>query len=112
MLRRCRMFTELSNEIANIVEAAAPSVVQVQGRGRPASGVVYGEALVVTTARAAGGDDYPRVRRADGDWLDAALVGIDPTTRVALLSVPGVPAAPLNAAPLPRVGHFAVAIAR
>lgn len=106
------MITELSNDIANIVEAAGASVVQVQGRGRPASGVVYGEALVVTTARAAGGDEHPRVRRAEGEWLDAVLVGIDPTTRVALLSAPGVAAAPLAAAPLPRVGHIAVAIAR
>ena len=106
------MLTDLSNDIANIVERAAPSVVQVQGRGRPASGVVYGADLVVTTARAAGDNDHPRVRRADGQLLEAALVGIDPATRVALLSVPGLAASAFTPAPLPRVGHVAVAIAR
>jgi S1-C subfamily serine protease len=106
------MLKELSNDIANIVEAAAASVVQVQGRGRPASGVVYEADLVVTTARAAGDDDHPHVRRADGKLLDAALVGIDPTTRVALLSVPGLAGSAFTPAPSPRVGHLAVAIAR
>ena len=106
------MLTELSNDIANIVETAAPAVVQVQGRGRPASGVVYAADLVVTTARAAGSDEHPRVRRSDGEVLEAALVGIDPATRVALLSVPGLAASPFTPAPLPRVGHVAVAIAR
>jgi S1-C subfamily serine protease len=106
------MLTELSNDIASIVEGAAPSVVQVQGRGRPASGVVYAAELVVTTARAAGDDEHPRVRRADGELLEAALVGIDPATRVALLSVSGLAAPPFKPAPLPRVGHVAVAIAR
>lgn len=106
------MLTEFSNHIADIVETAAPSVVQVQGRGRPASGVVYAADLVVTTARAAGSDEHPRVRRSDGEVLEAALVGIDPATRVALLSVPGLAGSPFTPSPLPRVGHMAVAIAR
>jgi serine protease DegQ len=106
------MLSEFSNDIANIVEAAAPSVVQVQGRRRPASGVIYAADLVVTTARAAGDDDHPHVRRADGKLLDATLVGIDPTTRVALLSVPGLAGSAFTPASSPRVGHLAVAIAR
>ena len=106
------MLTEFSNQIADIVETAASSVVQVQGRGRPASGVVYAADLVVTTARAAGSDEHPRVRRSDGEVLEAALVGIDPATRVALLNVPGLSASLFTPAPMPRVGHLAVAIAR
>jgi S1-C subfamily serine protease len=107
------MLTEFSNQIADIVDAVAASVVQVQGgHGRPASGLAYAADAVITTARAAGGDEHPRVRRADGDVLDAELVGVDPATRVALLSVPGLNARPLTPGALPRVGHFAVAIAR
>lgn len=91
----------------------APSVVQVQGgHGRPASGVAYAPDAVVTTARAAGGEDRLRVRRADGEVIDAELVGIDPATRVALLKAPGLDARPLTPGAPPRVGHVAVAIAR
>jgi S1-C subfamily serine protease len=107
------MLTEFSNQIADVVEAAAGSVVQVQGsNGGPASGLVYAADVVITTARAAGGDERPRVRRADGDVMDAELVGIDPATRVALLKVPGLNGRPLTPGTPPRVGHFAVAIAR
>ncbi len=107
------MLTQLSNQIADVVDAVAASVVQVQGgRGRPASGLAYAADAVVTTARAAEGAEHPRVRRADGDVLEAELVGIDPATRVALLKVPGLNARPLTPGTPPRVGHLAVAIAR
>jgi S1-C subfamily serine protease len=107
------MLTQLSNQIADVVDAVAGSVVQVQGgRGRPASGLAYAADAVVTTARAVEGADHPRVRRADGDVLEAELVGIDPATRVALLKVPGLDARPLTPGTPPRVGHLAVAIAR
>src|SRR5262245_46712259 len=49
-----RMLTELSNRMADVVAATAPSVVQVQGHRRPASGLVYADGVVVTTMRALG----------------------------------------------------------
>ncbi len=107
------MLTEFSNQIADVVDAVAPSVVQVQGgHRRPATGLAYAPDVVVTTARAAGGDEHPRVRRADGEVMDAELVGIDPATRVAVLKVPGLNARPLTPGTPPRVGHVAIAIAR
>jgi S1-C subfamily serine protease len=107
------MFTEFSNQIADVVDAVAPSVVQVQGgHRRPVSGLAYAADAVVTTARAVGGDDHPRVRRADGAVLEAELVGIDPATHVALLRVPGLEAPPLTPGTPARVGHLTVAIAR
>jgi serine protease DegQ len=106
------MLTQLSNQIADIVDAVAPSVVQVQGQGRPASGLVYATDLVLTTGRALGRDEHPRVRRADGGVLDAELAGWDPTTRLALLKVPGLNVPPLTPGATPRVGQIAVAIAR
>ena len=53
--------TALSNSLADAVSAVAPSVVQVQGRRRPASGIVYADNVVVTYGDAifANGFDVP-----------------------------------------------------
>src|SRR3984893_15945840 len=113
-----RMTTELvlntlSNQMADAVAAAASSVVQVQGRRRPASGLVYAGDVVVTTARAVGREDGLRVRRPDGHTLEAQLAGWDPTTNLVVLKVAGLdlPAATIATA-APRVGHLALAVAR
>jgi len=107
------LLSTFSNQLADAVAAAAPSVVQVQGRRRPASGLVYADNVVLTTVRALGREDGIRVRRHDGRALDAELAGWDPTTSLAVLRVPGLetPAiAPAQSAP--RVGHLALAVAR
>ena len=107
------MLTDFSNQLADIVDAAAQSVVQVQGRRRPASGVAYSEDVVITTMRALGREDGLRVRRHDGEAFDAKLAGWDPTTSLAALQVPGLKGRALAAAAAtPRVGHLAVAVAR
>ena len=107
------LLTTFSNQLADIVAAAAPSVVQVQGRRRPASGLVYAADVVLTTARALGREDGLRVRRADGAALDAELAGWDPTTGLAALRVPGLGGSPIVLSTAPaRVGHLAVAVAR
>ena len=107
------LLTSFSNQLADVVAAAAPSVVQVQGRRRPASGLVYADDVVLTTARALGREDGLRVRRADGTSLDAELAGWDPTTGLAALRVPGLGTSPITVAKNPaRVGHLAVAVAR
>jgi S1-C subfamily serine protease len=107
------MLNELSNEIAAIVAAAAPSVVQVAGRRRPASGLVYADGVVVTTMRAVGSENDLHVRRHDGTVLDAELGGWDPATGLAVLKVAGLDAAPMRPAGAPaRVGHLGVALAR
>src|SRR4029079_5134503 len=79
------MLTELSNQFADAVAAAAPSVVQVQGRRRPASGLVYSASGVVTTMRAGRRQDGVRVRTHAGDTLEATLAGWDPATSLAVL---------------------------
>jgi S1-C subfamily serine protease len=107
------MLNELSNQLADVVETVATSVVQVQGRRRPASGVVYADGLVLTTMRAIGGDDGLRVRRHDGTVLDAELAGWDPTTSLALLRVPNLGLQPVRlSTATPRVGNLSLAIAR
>ena len=107
------MLTQLSNQFADAVAAAAPSVVQVHGRRRPASGLVYAEGIVVTTMRAVGREDGLRVRTHAGDVLEASLAGWDPATSLAVLRVPGLTAPPLSLSSTPaRVGHLALAVAR
>ena len=105
--------TTLSNAIADAVERAAPSVVQVQGRRRPASGLVYAREVVLTMSRTLGREDRLHVRDHEGEVHDAQLAGWDPTTGLAVLRAPGLASAPISVAQTPaRVGHLAIAIAR
>src|SRR5437763_9742028 len=98
------LLTSFSNQLADSVAAAAPSVVQVQGRRRPASGLVYADGIVVTTVRALGREDGLHVRRGDGTTFAAELAGWDPTTTLAVLRVPELAAPPATpAATAPRV---------
>lgn len=108
-----RMLTEFSNQLADAVAAAGPSVVQVQGRRRPASGVVYAPGIVVTTQHAVRRDSGLRVRAADGAAIDAEVAGWDPATGLVVIKAAGLAAPPLRvAAQPPRVGHVAIALAR
>jgi S1-C subfamily serine protease len=107
------MLTQLSTQMADAVAAVASSVVQVHGRRRPASGLVYADGVVVTTIHALGREDRLRVRRHDGQAFDGELAGWDPTTNLAVLRVTGLDApAIVPAAAAARVGHLALAIAR
>jgi S1-C subfamily serine protease len=107
------ILSTFSNAMADVVASAAPAVVQVQGRRRPASGLVYADNIVVTMARALGREDGLHVRRHDGQTLDAEVVGWDPTTGLALLRANGLETRPLTpGATEARVGHLALAIAR
>lgn len=107
------LLTSFSNQLADAVDNAAASVVQVQGRRRPASGLVYAQDVVLTTVRALGREDGLHVRRHDGQTLDAELAGWDPTTSLAVLRVPGLGGPALAPAATPaRVGHLALAVAR
>ena len=105
--------SQFSESLADAVAAAAPSVVQVHGAGRPASGLVFERDLVITTARALGREDGLQVRDHQGSTFDAQLAGWDPTTTLALLRVTGLGGAPITPATAPsRVGHLALAVGR
>jgi S1-C subfamily serine protease len=107
------MLNELSTQMADAVERVAASVVQVQGRRRPASGLVYANDIVLSTMRAIGGDEGLRIRRPDGTILEAELAGWDPATTLAVLRVPDLGLSALQpTSGTPRVGNLALAIAR
>ena len=103
----------ISNQLADAVALVAPSVVQVHGRRRPASGVVYSSDVVLTTVRALGREDRLHVRTHDGRALDAELAGWDPASGLAVLRAAGLSISAAAVADRPaRVGHLAVAVAR
>jgi serine protease DegQ len=107
------LLSNFSNQLADAVDAVTPAVVQVQGRRRPVSGLVYAENVVLTTARALGRGDGLHVRRHDGRVLDAELAGWDPATSLAVLRVPELGVNPIRPAAIPaRPGHLAIAVAR
>ncbi len=107
------VLSSVSDALADAVAAAAPSVVQVQGGRRPASGLVYANDVVLTMVRTLGREDGLHVRRHDGSTLDAELAGWDPTTSLAVLRAPGLGVTPIvPAAAAPRVGSLALAVGR
>jgi S1-C subfamily serine protease len=107
------MLTQISNQLADAVSAAAPSVVQVHGRRRPASGLVYAQQVVLTTMSALRREDGLQVRRSDGQVVDAELLGWDPATGLAVLRANGLDAPPVATSSAPvRVGHIGLAIGR
>jgi S1-C subfamily serine protease len=107
------MLTEFSNALADAAAKVAPSVIQVQGRRQPASGVVYSSGVIVTTMRALGREDGLHVRASEGDAVEAELAGWDPTTGLALLKAPALKAPPLAVAnEAARVGHLVLAVGR
>lgn len=102
-----------SQQLADIVAASAPSVVQVHGHRRPASGVVYADGLVLTTTRALGRENGVTVRTGDGRALEAELGGWDPSTSLVLLRVADLQAPPIATSTTePRVGQIVVPVAR
>ena len=105
--------TAFSNQLADLVAAVSPSVVQVRGHRRPSSGLVYAPDVVVTTARAVGREDGVQITAPDGRVLDAELAGWDLTTHVAVLKVAGLggPAVATSQSPV-RVGQLALGAAR
>jgi S1-C subfamily serine protease len=103
----------LSEQLADAVAAVAPSVVQVQGRRRPVSGIVYAPGVVLATARALGREEGVRVTTSDGRTLDAEFGGWDPASGLVVIRASGLDAPPVSVSQTPsRVGHLALAVAR
>ena len=106
----------LSNAMAGLVEAAGPSIVRVEARGRvPASGVVWSsDGIIVTAHHIVERDDNIKIGLADGNTVNATLIGRDPNTDLAVLKAEAsglTPAIWVDAKDL-RVGHLMLALGR
>ena len=77
--------SDLSRDIAGILERAAAGIVRVDARrGRPATGIVWGSNLVLTAEHVIEHDEAIQVS-AGGTAVKASVAGRDPGTDLALL---------------------------
>src|SRR2546430_16873863 len=91
--------SELSRDIAAILEGAAAGIVRVDARrGRPATGIVWSDNLVLAAEHVIEHDDAIQVS-AGGDAVKAAVAGRDPGTDLALLKTDGLTPSPLARSP-------------
>ena len=111
------LLSRVSEDMADTVERAGPSVVRVEARRRlPASGIAWSpDGLIVTAHHVIERDDNIKVGLSDGTSAPATLVGRDPATDIAVLRAENVglerPASD-RAATAPRVGHLVLALGR
>lgn len=103
---------EFSNDLAAAVEAAGKGIVQVVGRrGSAASGVAWGDGLVLTASHVVEADEGITINDGDKEY-SATVAGRDPGTDLAVLKVEGLTAAAARSdAPL-KVGELVLAIGR
>ena len=110
------LLPNLSQAIAETVEAASKGVVQVEARSRmPASGVIWSDdGVIVTAHHVVERDENIGVGLPDGSSVSARLVGRDPSTDLAVLQAetaglgPSVWAGPEAL----KVGHLVLGLGR
>ena len=104
----------LSNQMADAVEHVSSALVLVNGRqGRPASGIVYAQDLVLTADHVLEREDDLTIETHDKRTLPAQFAGRDLGTDLALLRVANLginPAA--KATEQARVGQLVLAVGR
>jgi S1-C subfamily serine protease len=104
----------LSDAMAQAVAEAAKATVLVNGRARmPASGIGFGENLVLTANHVVERDEDVSIMQPDGTEAAAAVVGRDSRTDLAVLrlATSGLATARKAASPA-RVGQIALALGR
>jgi S1-C subfamily serine protease len=110
------VLSELSEGLAQTVAAAGKSVVRVEGRRRlPASGFAWEvEGVIATANHVLESDDEIEVGLADGQSVQATLVGRDPSTDLAVLraETPGLSPPGWAEPDGVRVGNIALALGR
>lgn len=109
-------FQDISNNLSQVVAAAGRSVVRVEGRRRSAaSGIVWSsDGLIVTANHVLHRDENLRIGLGDDRTLDAAVVGRDPSTDLALLKIEaeGLEVLPVAEDVDMSVGHLVLALGR
>ncbi|HEY2783756.1 MAG TPA: trypsin-like peptidase domain-containing protein [Fimbriiglobus sp.] len=107
-----------SRAVIRVVDTTAPSVVSVRGRknegpGGSGSGfLITPDGYAVTNSHVVQGRRELTAVTADGDAIDADVIGDDPATDLALIRVAArdLPHAPVGDSQLLRVGQLVIAI--
>jgi S1-C subfamily serine protease len=106
--------TNLSDALVAAVAAASQSVVAVEGSRRlPASGVIWGDNIVVTVDHALKREEGLTVVLPGGESVPVTLAGRDPGTDLAILKAEAsLPAAKPASAPAAQPGAIVLAVGR
>jgi len=105
--------TQLSEELAAVVERAAPSVAAVYGGGRvPASGVHWKPGILVTADHSLRRDEEIKVGLPDGRIVAAELAGRDPGSDLAVLKIEEGAMPAIASAGEPKTGNIILAVGR
>jgi len=80
-----KIWAALSNELAETASEAGKSVVSVQGRRHPSSGIVFTSEAVVTVHHALRREEDTTIILAPGQRIEARVAGRDPSTDLAVL---------------------------
>lgn len=78
----------LSQDLSDLITQTGRSVVSVRGRRSAGTGIHWAKGLIVTSCEALQSGDSLKLGLSDGQSVDTELLGSDPTTDVALLSLP------------------------
>src|SRR6266849_1992382 len=108
--------SDISNQLADAVQAAGAWTVRVQARrGPPASGIALAADLVLTADHVVdpSREDSIRIGLPDGSEVGASVVGRDPATDLAILKLASGSLTPAKAAQGdPRTGALALVVGR
>lgn len=104
----------LSNQMADAVERVSPTLVLVNGRqGRPGSGIVYAQELVLTADHVLEREEDLTIVTHDGRTLPAQFAGRDLATDLAVLRVANLGINPaVTSTEQARVGQLVLAVGR
>jgi S1-C subfamily serine protease len=76
---------KLSQEFSEIVEQTSQSIVLVQGRRFPCSGIVWQKNLIIAPDHSISKEDHLQIRNSSGDLITATVAGRDPSLDIAIL---------------------------
>lgn len=107
------MIEQLSAELSQLIEQSSKSIVLVQGRKFPASGIVWQKNLVVTADHSLPRAEELQLRTSSGEVVTATVAGRDPATDIAFLRTTTA-LQPIENAPQDQIktGQLAVTIGR
>lgn len=106
---------DLSHALSDIITQTSSSVVAIQGRRSAGTGIHWRQGLIVTSCEALHQNDTLTLKLPDGQSVSAERLGSDPSTDVAVLSLPegvDLPVATLGDAEELALGQLVATVGR